>query len=309
MVKRRSIRLSLVTLAALLALTASGCQEKPAYKKVRLASAGPELVKAPLPLKVPLRVAIAAVISPKETLNSYQALLDYLGERLGRPVELVQRQTYAEINDLVRAGGVDLAFVCTYAYVEGQKDFGMELLVVPQVRGETMYYSYIIVSRDSEIASIEGLRGRTFAFTDPLSNSGRLSPIYLLAQLGETPDSFFKKYVFTYSHDNSIKAVAEKLVDGAAVDSLVYEYTFAKSPQYSAKTRIIHKSSPYGMPPVVVHPALNKELKTQLRNLFLTMDQDPRGRVILDDLIIDRFVLANDADYDSIRKMVAAVRK
>ncbi|MBI5955697.1 MAG: PhnD/SsuA/transferrin family substrate-binding protein, partial [Chloroflexi bacterium] len=64
-----------------------------------------------------------------------------------------------------------------------------------------------------------------------------------------------------------------------------------------------------GMPPVVVHPALNKELKTQLRNLFLTMDQDPRGMVILDDLIIDRFVLANDADYDSIRKMVAAVRK
>ena len=78
--------------------------------------------------------------------------------------------------------------------------------------------------------------------------------------MSETPDSFFRKYVFTYSHDNSIKSVAEKLVDGAAVDSLVYDYTVARSPLFSAKTRVIQKSGPYGIPPVVVHPGLNPEL-------------------------------------------------
>lgn len=41
----------------------------------------------------PLRVAIAAVISPKGIVQSYWPFLSYLAERTGRPVELVQRQT------------------------------------------------------------------------------------------------------------------------------------------------------------------------------------------------------------------------
>ena len=45
----------------------------------------------------PLRVAIAAVISPQGSAESYAPLLDYLSEELGRPVESVQRRTYAEM--------------------------------------------------------------------------------------------------------------------------------------------------------------------------------------------------------------------
>ena len=46
----------------------------------------------------PLKVAIAAVISPEGTIESYQPLLKYLEDNLERPVELVQRRTYADIN-------------------------------------------------------------------------------------------------------------------------------------------------------------------------------------------------------------------
>ncbi len=60
-------------------------------------------------------------------------------------MELVLRRTYAEINDLVESGYVDVAFVCTSAYVAGHDKFGMELLVAPQVNGETTYYSLLIV--------------------------------------------------------------------------------------------------------------------------------------------------------------------
>lgn len=52
----------------------------------------------------PLRVAVAAIISPKGTVDSYGPLLDYLAEELrNRPVELVQRRTYGEVNNLVKA--------------------------------------------------------------------------------------------------------------------------------------------------------------------------------------------------------------
>ncbi len=71
------------------------------------------------PRKLPLRVAIAAVVSPQATLDAYGSLLDYLSARLDRPVHLIQRGTYAEINELIRSGEADLAFVCGGAYVEG----------------------------------------------------------------------------------------------------------------------------------------------------------------------------------------------
>src|SRR5512135_1150411 len=40
-----------------------------------------------------LRVAVAAMISPKETFVFYRQLLDYLASNLGMEVELVQRKT------------------------------------------------------------------------------------------------------------------------------------------------------------------------------------------------------------------------
>ena len=49
-----------------------------------------------------LRVAVAAMISPKETSGYYRDLLEYLGERTGKQVSLVQRKTYTEINELLQ---------------------------------------------------------------------------------------------------------------------------------------------------------------------------------------------------------------
>lgn len=258
--------------------------------------------------KMPLRVAIAAVISPRSTVESYSALLDYLSRHLERPVELVQRQTYAEVNELVRTGQVDMAFVCGGAYVEGQRQFGMELLVVPQINGGTIYYSDIIVPRDSSAHTLNDLRGKVFAFSDPLSNSGQLAPAYELTQLGVTPESFFSRTIFTYSHDNSIRAVAAKLVDAAAVDSLVYEALVASNDDLAAQTRILERSAPYGIPPVVIHPSLNAELKAELRETLLHMDSSVDGQAALARLRIDRFVHADDGAYDSIRKMARVVR-
>ena len=251
-----------------------------------------------------IRMAVAPVISPRETFNSrYRDLLDYIGRELGLPVELVQGKTYAEINDMVRTGDVTFAFVCTNPYLQGRDDFGMELLAAPEVNGETTYYSYLVVRADSPFDSLADLRGSTFAFSDPLSNSGRLAPVYQLALAGETPESFFSRSIFTYAHDNSIKAVAENLVDGAAVDSLVYDYWVKTGSEFTSKTKVIEKWGPYGINPVVVRPGLDPALKQQLREVLLGMDTGAAGREILSALLIDRFVVPDDSIYDSVRKM------
>ena len=304
MKSRRELFFILFLLVAVLfPIFTLSCQSGPEYEKIDLSNLEP-VESIPLESsEVMLRVAFAGVLSPTETLKSYSQLVSYLGHALHRPVEIVQRGTYAEINDLIRSQNVDLAFVCSLAYVKGKGEFGMELLVVPEVGGETVYYSYLIVPAGNGAERLGDLRDKSFAFTDPLSNSGRLAPTYRLYQMGETPDSFFAEYTFTYSHDNSIRAVAEGLIDGGAVDSLVYDYIVSHEPEIGARTRIIEKSPPFGIPPVVIHPSLDQEIKARLRSLFLNMNQGEAGRTVLDGLHIERFVMGNDASYDMIRSM------
>lgn len=250
-----------------------------------------------------LKIAVGAIVSPSKSLIFYEEIFDYIGEKLGREVEMVQRKTYAEVNFLIKEASIDAAFVCSRPYVEGHRAFEMELLCVPVCFGKTEYYSYFIVHKLSQIQKIDDLRGKVFAFSDPLSNTGMLVPSYILAKMGETPDSFFEGYIFTYSHDNSIRSVAEKFVDGAAVDSLIWKYMQAKKSPLTAQTKIIHRSAPYAIPPIVVSPDIDGELKEKLRSAFLNMHKDPRGRQILKKVLIKRFTTIEDSAYDSIRRM------
>lgn len=256
-----------------------------------------------------IRIAVGGMITPREGFGYYKQFLDYVGEKLGRGVDFVDRQNYAEINALVQSGKVDAAFVCGGPYVDGHEAFGMELLAAPQAYNGTVYFSYIIVAADSPIKKLQDLRGKSFAFTDPLSNSGKLAPTYMLAKMGQTPKRFFSKVIYTGTHDKSIRSVAEKLVDGAAVDSLIWEYANRKDPEFTAKTKIIEKSPPYGIPPVVVRPGMDPRLKERLRDIFLNAHQDAKGREILNNMMIEKFVRIDDRAYDSIREMKSFMEK
>jgi phosphonate transport system substrate-binding protein len=150
---------------------------------------------------------------------------------------------------------------------------------------------------------LQDLRGKRFAFTDPLSNTGRLVPTYMLAKMNETPESFFKATIFTQSHDKSIKAVAQGIVDGAAVDSLIWEYLNATNPEFTSRTRILQKSPAYAIPPVVVPRNLDPDLKASLKQAFLNAHIDPQGKQILRKMKIDKFTEIDDRAYDSVRKM------
>lgn len=255
----------------------------------------------------PLRIAVASVLSPKETFRTYEDLVSYIGRRLGRATEFIQRSTYGELNALLRSSSVDIAFVCTLAYVEAAREGSAELLVTPVIDGRAEYYANVIVPMESRAASLRDLRGGVFAFTDPLSNTGWLAPAYRLWTSGETADRFFRRTIYTYSHDNSIRAVADALVDGAAVDSLVYDSTVAQRPEIARRLRVVERYGPFAAPPVIVNPALSPELKEELRALLVGLAGADEGRRILGVLGIDRFAVLDDAAYDPVRRMREAL--
>jgi phosphonate transport system substrate-binding protein len=250
-----------------------------------------------------LKVAVGAMVSPKETLIYYQQLIDLIGATLGKKVELVQRKTYREISDLLGKGEIDLAFLCSGPYAAAKDDSPFELIATPEIEGSHFYQAYLIVNKDSNFKKLEDLKGHTFAFTDPDSHTGRLVPLHWLSQIGGRPETFFRQAIFTYSHDNSIVAVAKGMVDGASVDGLVWDYFHKHNPTLTSSTRIIAKSDHYGIPPLVVSKKVPEDAKKRVRDLLFSMHHHEEGKKILGHLMIDRFVEPQDTWYDSIRQM------
>lgn len=296
-----SFKVRLIALCCLAFAALAGCtEEKPLLVNLQ------ERQSLPAPdnrTERSLKVCVGSMITPEEGYGYYRKLLDYVGARMEMRIQAIDPGNYEEVNRLLQTGKVDAAFVCGGPYVKGRKEFGLELIAAPQISGEPRYYSYLIVPAGSPATTLADLRGRTFAFTDPYSNTGMLVPRDLLTRLGETPDSFFSSYLFTFGHDRSIRAVADRLVDGAAVDSLIWDFLAVTQPQMIAKTTIIARSGPFGIPPVVVTPGLDEALKERLQAVLLSAHLDPQGKEILQGMHIDRFVPIEDAAYDSIRRI------
>ena len=291
-------------LVALLALGAGGCSQDSGPATVDFSKTLPVTRPAPHSGEAgTLRGAVAAMISPRETFIHYRQLLDYLAKKSGKDLEFVQRKTYEEISELLGKGEVDLAFICSGPYASTKARYGFVPLAVPEVQKNTSYRAYLIVNQNSPFNKLQDLKGQTFAFTDPDSNTGKLVPTFWLAQLNLRPETFFKEIIYTYSHDNSILAVARGLVAGATVDGLVWEYYQATNPVFTSKTRIIKKSEAYGIPPLVASRHLPAAERERLQQTLLSMHQDPEGRKILAELLIDRFLPLQEEWYEPIRSM------
>ncbi|HSH13860.1 MAG TPA: phosphate/phosphite/phosphonate ABC transporter substrate-binding protein [Desulfurivibrionaceae bacterium] len=243
-----------------------------------------------------LRVAVAAILSPEGTVTSYNALLAHLGKLLDVPVQMVQRRTYQEINELIADGSIDLAFVCTGAYQAGAEE--MTVLVVPQINGATTYRAVLLAPRESGVRSFADLRGKSFAFSDPMSNTGFAYPQSLLAAIAESTETYFSRTIFTYSHDRTISAIAEGLADAGSVDELVYRHALKRDPSLADTLMVIQQSEEFPMPPVVVPRDKDAAFVARVRRVLLGFHQDEAAKRILANLDIDRFVLPGKGYHD-----------
>jgi phosphonate transport system substrate-binding protein len=152
--KNYRIIVSLLLMAVLSLFSA--CSSDSEYKKVDFSKTMPSFSQDDQTIAHPsLRVAIAAMISPKETISKYKSLMDYIGEKMDYQIILIQRKTYGEINELFQKQQIDLALICSGPYANGKDIFQVEALAVPLVRNEPYYQSYLIVNKKGPVKTLE----------------------------------------------------------------------------------------------------------------------------------------------------------
>lgn len=289
-------------LLAVLALFAAGCSDEKGFINFSERAAAP----APPAGERPLVIAFAPVMSPEATRQPYERLTAYIAEKLGRPVAMVQKRGAAELDQLVAAGDADVAFLSTGAYTAYRGKEPIELLAMVETKGTILYRTCIIVAADSDIEDFAALKGRVFAFVDPLSHSGRLAVDYRLLEEGLTPEQYFSRTFYTYHHDKSIWAVANHLADGASIDNQIYEHLRQTNPQLAQKVRIIGELAVAPTGPVVVRQNLAPEEKQKLRRIFYEMADDESMQPVLQSAVIDRFVPPEGGLYEPLRQKFLA---
>jgi phosphonate transport system substrate-binding protein len=248
----------------------------------------------------------ATFLAPK-MLPVYGFITRYIGDKLGCLTELVVGSSYDSL-------GVDaeVAFVCGLPYVEVTRRKGplveplaAPLLQGPRYGGKPVYFSDVIVHRDSPFQSFADLRGRSWAYNEPLSHSGYGITRYRLVQMGET-NGYFGKVVEAGFHERSIRMVCTREVDASAIDSHLLALTLRDHPELASCLRVIDVFGPSTIQPVVAVRHLPERLKDDLRAVLLAMAEDPVARERLAWGFVERFVSVDDTAYDDIRAMLAA---
>jgi len=128
----------------------------------------------------------------------------------------------------------------------------------------TTYKSQILVRSDSGITDLNGLKGKKFAFVDPISASGYLFPLNLVkAKTGQDPKTFFGSTIFAGGHDKAALAVYQGTVDGAA--SFIDVRTSPGMPSdILTKTKVIDTAGPIPNDGVAVAKGFPADVQAQV---------------------------------------------
>ena len=237
----------------------------------------------------------------------YAAIAQAVGRQLKRPI----RYTPAQSSNDFSLINPDVAFLCGLPYVlmRQQAQPLIELLAAPvlgseRYQNQSVYFSDVIVQRESSYQGFTDLAGCRWAFNEEISYSGYRTVAHFLQQHNLAWD-FFGEMVKAGSHQNAIKMVQAGVVDAAAIDSQVLAVAKIQHTDLEATTRSITSIGPSPVPPVVVASHLSSKLKRELRQAFLELHLWNGMKSALHEGNIAHFSAVTDTHYDKIREVIA----
>jgi phosphonate transport system substrate-binding protein len=264
-----------------------------------------------------LRVGFVPAEDAQQVMQNAQPIVDILQQQLGMEVQPFVATDYTGVVEALRVNKLDIAFLTPASYVLAKNEANVRVVLKSERKGSPYYYAAIITRADSGIKKLEDLRGKTFAFGDPLSTSANVFPRKMLHERGIDPVRDFKQILYSGGHDATVLAVLNGKVDAGATyanspdskDSAWIRYL--KNPAEQKQIHAIAFSEPIPADNLVINANLDEQLAKKIEAVFLELSRDPKGKQMLRDLYqIDGFVPATDQDYDSVRRAfdIAGIR-
>jgi phosphonate transport system substrate-binding protein len=248
----------------------------------------------------PLRVGVVPNQNPEKIQAEYEPFGDYLSAQLGREVELTVPTSYSAVVEAMINDKLDLAYFGGLSYVQARNQGDVTPLVteINPRTGDTTYHSVIIVPADSQVQEVSELKGKDFAFGSVSSTSGSLYPAIMLRDASIDYRTDLGNFNYTNGHDATAQAVANGQVDGGGLEDRILYNLEDQGAVNKDSVRVIEESDPIEGYPWVVRDALSDDLKEQITQAFLTLD-DP---TLLDLLRAQGYERVDAGDYDYVEE-------
>ncbi len=256
----------------------------------------------PAAAQQPLTLAFLPQENPEKLVGDIGEIAAYLTGALAREVRGRVTLDHAAAIEALAAAEADIAFMGALPAALARSRIGAEILLSEVYRGKPSYAGAIFVRRGGGVGGIEDLRGRSIAFADPLSESGYLYPLDILARAGllergADPQRFFARVYFAGGYQQAIRAVADGLVDAAGVS--VYA-PLLLPPGRRADVAPIALSRPIPSHAVIARRGLDPGLRAAFVAAMLALNRPERRHLLRHVYNPDGYVRSRQADYDAV---------
>ena len=255
-----------------------------------------------------------SIIPTEETIQEltiYKPVIDYLSKQTGKKIEFYMPTSYSTVVEAMVNKWVDVAVLGPYSYVIAhEKDPDIMVFTTYAKRpGHIVeegpgYKAVLITRKDSGLATIESIKGKTVALTDPGSTSGNLFPRVVFSKdvlKGDPLEAYFKKVVYSGGHDLSTMAVYEGKADCAFVATHRFDNVIDRGMVKKADFNYLWWSATIPQDPFAYRMSLCPDLRKKIQQTFLTLHQVPEAKAWLDNVKSNKCVPMKDSDYDVIR--------
>lgn len=223
-----------------------------------------------------VKYGVIPVETQTSTTKGMDGFLKHAEKVTGVKWELYQATDYSGVMNALIAGQIHLAWLSGFSYCQTYSDSkgGVEPLVAAAATDGTMGYNAIVVVRtDSPYKTIDDLKGKIVARTDPLSGSGYLIPTAAFRAMGKPVDEYFKSPL-SGGHVQSVLGVLRGTYDAAFTWTSKND-GFGNLRQMMNKgllkredIRVIWTSEPLPSPPVVIRKDVPADMRADVLKLF-----------------------------------------
>ncbi len=254
----------------------------------------------------PFRIGIFPRQPQDKMLRHFQPLAEWLGRRLGREVVLESAPDFAAFWERVKAGRYALVHYNQYHYIRAHRELGHRVIIKNEELGRSKIRAVFLVPADSHIQHIAQLRGMKILF-----GGGRGAMVnYILARdllrarglhEGDYLESFARTPI------DAINALYYGQAEAAGAGDTLIRLQHTPWSNTPNALRVIALSTPIAQLPWAVAAWVPDSLAERIRNALLALNDDPAGRVVLEQAHLTGLRPASDAEYDAVRRIVARV--
>ncbi|MBL0714951.1 MAG: phosphate/phosphite/phosphonate ABC transporter substrate-binding protein [Desulfosarcina sp.] len=214
-----------------------------------------------------------AVEDPSVYENVFSELMDHIAKKTGRKVKWYGPESYAAQVEAMRSGRLHVSGFAAGATVYGVNLGGFHPVAMMGNKDGTFrgYKLWLITHKDSDIKTVQDLKGRKIAHVTPSSNSGNQAPRALFKNMGVVPDKDYE-VIYSGKHDNSIMGVVNRDYDAAPVASTVMQRMVERGIFEESDVRIIWESDQFPGTSYGYSYNLSPKLQEAIREAFLTFD-------------------------------------